>query len=405
MKNIVVIGGGAAGFFAAISCAENHPDYHITILEKSSTLLQKVKISGGGRCNVTHACFEPKELVKFYPRGEKQLLGPFTKFNPADTIEWFENHGVKLKAEEDGRMFPVTDSSQTIIDCFMGETVVLGIKVKTVLGVEGLIPPTSTEEKWKVITNKNFTIEADAVIITTGSGAQMWGIIEKLGHSIVPAVPSLFTFNIKDERIHGLEGLSVENATIQITGEPKLNSTGPLLITHWGTSGPGILRLSAWGARKLAALNHNFEISLNWIGEEPDDVKQKIKEFKEQHPKKNVSGNSPFSIPKRLWERLVKVAVPNTASINYADLSNQQIAQLTEQITISKYKVNGKSTYKDEFVTAGGVLLDEIDFKTMQSKKLQGLYFAGEVLDIDAITGGFNFQAAWTTGSIAGSSC
>ena len=406
MKNVIVVGGGAAGFFAAIACAENNPGYDITILEMSSQLLQKVMVSGGGRCNVTHACFDPHQLVKYYPRGEKQLLGPFTKFNPTNTVEWFEGRGVKIKAEVDGRMFPGSDSSQTIIDCFMNEANRLGIKIKTVVGVEDLIPPTGAENKWQVITNKNFGIAADAVIVTTGSSSRMWNILSKLGHTIVPAVPSLFTFNIKDERIKGLEGLSVENATVNITGDQKLKTTGPLLITHWGMSGPAILRLSAWGARVLADKKHLFEININWSSSEPGAVKETIKQFKQQHPKKAVAGNNLFGIPRRLWERFVQVAInnPSWSTINFADLSNKHIDQLATEITAAWYRVTGKSTYKDEFVTAGGIELDEVDFKTMQSKKLPCLYFAGEVLDIDAITGGFNFQAAWTTGWIAGTS-
>jgi predicted Rossmann fold flavoprotein len=344
--------------------------------------------------------------VKYYPRGEKQLLGPFTKFNPANTIEWFEERGVKIKAEADGRMFPVSDSSQTIIDCFLSEANRLGIKIKTVVGVEDLVPPMNAGDKWQVITNKNFKMTADAVIITTGSAPRMWSILSKLGHTLVPAVPSLFTFNIKEERIKGLEGLSVENASVNISGDPKLKTNGPLLITHWGMSGPAILRLSVWGARHLADKKHLFEINVNWINAEPEAVKQTIKQVKQEHPKKSVAGNSLQGIPKRLWERFVQAAIsgPSWSTINFADLSNKQIDQLVAEITAARYRVTGKSTYKDEFVTAGGIDLNEVDFKTMQSKKLPGLYFAGEVLDIDAITGGFNFQAAWTTGWIAGNS-
>lgn len=403
-KNIIVIGGGAAGFFAAIACAEAHPGYQVSILERSPNLLSKVKISGGGRCNVTHACFEPRQLVKYYPRGEKQLLGPFTRFNPSHTVDWFQSRGVELKREDDGRMFPVTDNSQTIINCFLNETKRVGVKVQTQLGVEELIPPNPQQAKWTVITTAGNSLMADAVIVAGGSSARVWGMVEKLGIKIVPAVPSLFTFNIMDDRIKGLEGLSVELATVTVI-DSKLKSEGPLLITHWGMSGPGILRLSAWGARELADKHHQFEISVNWCGTPTyQEVLEDIKQVKRRHAKKQVTANPLFNIPRRLWERLSGLVTGNKPLFNYADLSNKQIEQLAHEIAMGRYKVTGKSTFKDEFVTAGGVDLDEIDFKTMQSKKLPGLYFAGETLDIDAITGGFNFQCAWTTGWIAGTS-
>ena len=403
-KTIVVIGGGAAGFFAAMACAEMHSDYKVIILERSPNLLSKVKISGGGRCNVTHACFEPRQLVKNYPRGEKQLLGPFTRFNPNHTIDWFNARGVELKAEEDGRMFPVTDNSQTIIDCFLSEAKRLGVKIQTQVGAEELLPPVSEGNKWTVITNVGSLVMADAVIVTGGSSARIWAMVEKLGLNIVQPVPSLFTFNIKDERIKGLEGLSVEMASVSVV-QTKLKTEGPLLITHWGMSGPGILRLSAWGARLLAEKQHQFEIEVNWTGNHPvATVIEDIQQVKRRHSKKQVTGNPLFNIPRRLWERLSGLVTNNKPMFNFADLSNKQIEQLAREIAAGRYKVTGKSTYKDEFVTAGGVDLNEIDFKTMQSKKLPGLYFAGETLDIDAITGGFNFQSAWTTGFIAGTS-
>jgi len=405
MKNVIIAGGGAAGFFAAITCAENHPDYNITILEKSPKLLSKVKVSGGGRCNVTHACFDAKQLVKYYPRGEKQLLGPFTRFNPTNIIEWFEARRVALKTEKDGRMFPVTDSSQTIIDCFLKEAKRLGITIQTQVGLSDL--QLTANNEWSVTTTTGEVIEADAIIIATGGTPQIWSLLEKLGHWIIAPVPSLFTFNIKDKRIDGLSGLSVEKASVQIVSHPKLNAIGPLLITHWGMSGPAILRLSAWAAHELADMKYQFEIEVNWTGEDSiNDVKEAFKQFKQNHPKKSVINTPLFNLPKRLWERLVAFSIINnqSATINFADLSNKHIEQLASSITASRFKVSGKSTFKEEFVTAGGVALDEVDFKTMQSKKFPGLYFAGEVLDIDAITGGFNFQAAWTTGWISGNS-
>jgi len=309
-----------------------------------------------------------------------------------------------LKREDDGRMFPVTDNSQTIINCFLNETKRVGVKVQTQLGVEELIPPNPQQAKWTVITTAGNSLMADAVIVAGGSSARVWGMVEKLGIKIVPAVPSLFTFNIMDDRIKGLEGLSVELATVTVI-DSKLKSEGPLLITHWGMSGPGILRLSAWGARELADKHHQFEISVNWCGTPTyQEVLEDIKQVKRRHAKKQVTANPLFNIPRRLWERLSGLVTGNKPLFNYADLSNKQIEQLAHEIAMGRYKVTGKSTFKDEFVTAGGVDLDEIDFKTMQSKKLPGLYFAGETLDIDAITGGFNFQCAWTTGWIAGTS-
>lgn len=402
-KHIIVIGGGAAGFFSALACAESNPGARITILEKSPKLLEKVKISGGGRCNVTHACFEPKELVKHYPRGEKQLLGPFHKFFTNNTLEWFELRGVEIKAEDDGRMFPVTDSSQTIIDCFLSEARRLEVDIKTLTGVEDLIPPKHDKAHWQVITNKGTTLNADAVIVTTGSAARMWQILEKLGHRVIPPVPSLFTFNIKDERIKDLLGVSVELAEVKVNST-KFSARGPLLITHWGMSGPAILRLSAWGARDLAAVHHKFEITVNFVAAySPAEVLEHLKNYKQQNPKRQVNAHNLFGVPVRLWKQLV-AAVPGINENKWADLSNKQIDLMAKELSQATYKVNGKSTNKDEFVTAGGVDLDEVDFKTMQSKKHKGLYFAGEVLDIDAITGGFNFQAAWTTGWIAGNS-
>lgn len=395
-KQVIITGGGAAGFFTAINCAIKNPGYTITILERTSTVLNKVKISGGGRCNVTHACFEPKELVKFYPRGEKQLLGPFNRFNPTNTIQWFADRGVKIKREADGRMFPVTDSSQTIIDCFMAEVKRLGIHVKYSTGVSNLIP---ANNRWEVHTTSGQIIKADVVVVTAGSSHGVWDTLKQLGHTIVAPVPSLFAFNIKDERIKGLEGLSVPQAQVSVVNT-KLQATGPLLITHWGMSGPAILRLSAWGARALSAINHHFEIEVNWISQDLNTVKETLKQYKQNHPKKGVATTPLFDIPKRLWERITAQHITKPGT-NYADLSNSVIDALATEITRARYKVAGKSTNKDEFVTAGGVDLAEIDFRTMQSKKHSNLYFAGEVLDIDAITGGFNFQAAWTTAYIA----
>ncbi len=398
-KSIIIIGGGAAGFFAAINCAKKNPSYLVTILEKSSSVLSKVKISGGGRCNVTHACFDAKELAKHYPRGEKQLLGAFTKFNPSNTIDWFEQRGVEIKREDDGRMFPVSDSSQTIIDCFLSEAKEAGVVVRMQTGVEKL---SITNNQLSIHTSTNETLLADAVIVTTGSSHNVWTLLEKLGHKVIAPVPSLFTFNVNDERIEGLQGLAVQEAAVKICNSKSAFNIPPsaLLITHTGLSGPAILRLSAWGARELASVNHQFEIEVNWVNKDLNAVKETFKFFRQNHPKKNVASNSLFSVPKRLWERITTLNL-QSATLNFADLSNQQIESLGRELTVARFKVSGKSTFKDEFVTAGGVDLAEVDFRTMQSKIVPNLYFAGEVLDVDAITGGFNFQAAWTTAFIA----
>ncbi len=397
MKRVIIAGGGAAGFFAALSCAKHHPNYKVTILEKSQKLLAKVKVSGGGRCNVTHACFDARALVKYYPRGEKQLLGPFTRFNPTHTMDWFAQRGVKLKQETDGRMFPVTDSSQTIIDCFLKEADHYHIDIKTGVGLDKL---SRENNVWQVHTTDKRIFEADAVIITTGNSLQVWKAVENLGLPIIPPVPSLFTFNIHDSRLQNLQGVSVENASVAIHEKNGLQTNGPVLITHWGLSGPAVLKLSAWEARKLAAANYNFEIAVNWVGTlTKHQVSEEIKTYKNQYARKQVGKHPLFHISTRLWNALVK-----PTHLNYADLSRQQIEQMAESLSCSVFKVHGKSTFKEEFVTAGGVDLSEVDFKTMQSKNYPGLYFAGEVLDIDAVTGGFNFQAAWTTGYIAGCS-
>ncbi len=390
--DIIIVGGGAAGFFTAINIAEKNKHLKVAILERGKEVLSKVRISGGGRCNVTHACFVPNDLVKFYPRGEKELRGPFHHFCSGDTIEWFENHGVPLKIEEDGRMFPESNSSQTIIDCFTDNVHKLGIQVLTGQSVQSLF---QTEDFWKVETN-NETFACKKLIISAGSNPKVWEMLSELGHTIIPPVPSLFTFNIKDPRIKDLMGLSAF-ASVKVKGS-KLSASGPLLITHWGMSGPGILRLSAWGARELADKNYQFALLVNWLNdidlEEAVDV---LKSLKEEHSKKTIVKKSPFEFPNRLWESLV-LASGISQETKWADLSKKQLTQLAEQLTNGVFQVNGKSTFKEEFVTAGGVDLKEINFKTMESKLLPNLYLAGEVLNIDAITGGFNFQNAWTGG-------
>ncbi|HPJ10352.1 MAG TPA: NAD(P)/FAD-dependent oxidoreductase [Flavobacterium sp.] len=392
--DILVVGGGAAGFFTAINIAENQPKLKIAILERGQEVLTKVRVSGGGRCNVTHACFVPNELVKFYPRGEKELRGPFHQFCSGDTIEWFEKRGVELKIEEDGRMFPVSDSSQTIIDCFLSLAKKYKIEILTGQSVQSIF---KTEKTWKVETN-HAQFNCSKLIMTTGSNPKIWEMLKNLGHSIVDPVPSLFTFNIKDNRIKELMGVSAL-ASVKVKNS-KLKATGPLLITHWGMSGPGILRLSAWGARELAERNYQFVIEVNWLNDwSVGETETHLKELKLEHSKKVVIKKSPFDFPNRLWEKLV-LASGISAETKWADLSKKHLIDLSNQLTNAQFQVNGKSTFKEEFVTAGGIDLKEIDFKTMQSKILPDLYFAGEIVNIDAITGGFNFQNAWTSGYI-----
>lgn len=390
--DILIVGGGAAGFFSAINIAENNSNLKIAILERGKEVLTKVKISGGGRCNVTHACFIPNDLVKFYPRGEKELKGPFHQFCSGDTIEWFEKHGVELKIEEDGRMFPVSDSSQTIIDCFLTATKKLGIDILTGQSVQSIF---KGDGYWKVDTNQQ-SFKCDKLVIATGSNPKIWEMMEALGHTIEEPVPSLFTFNIKDARIKDLMGLSAQTS-VKVK-DSKLKASGPLLITHWGMSGPGILRLSAWGARELAAKNYQFTLQVNWLHETDfEEAITILKNLKEENAKKLLMKFCPFEFPKRLWESLV-TASGISAETKWADLSKKQLTDLANQLTNGQFQVNGKSTFKEEFVTAGGIHLKEIDFKTMQSKLHENLYFAGEILNIDAITGGFNFQNAWTGG-------
>lgn len=397
--DVLVIGGGAAGFFTAINAAENNPKLRIAILERSNKVLAKVKISGGGRCNVTHAEFDPMELVRNYPRGKKELLGPFHKFMTGDIMAWFEERGVGLKIEEDGRVFPVSNDSQTIIDCFLDEIKRNGV---TLLKKQSVMNLQKVEILWKVHT-KTDAFFAPKVLIASGSNNKMWNLLENFGHTIVPPVPSLFTFNIQDHRISDLPGVATNGVVciIDKEGNRVLESQGPLLITHWGMSGPAILKLSAWGARLLARMNYQFTIEVNWIADHPvEEAIQVMKSKKLMNGKKRVVKDVLFDLPRRLWNNLVE-ASDITSTDNWGDLSKKQYQKLAIELTRGRYLVEGKSTFKEEFVTAGGVKLSEIDFGTFESKIHSGLYFAGEVLDIDAITGGFNFQSAWTGGFLA----
>lgn len=397
--DILVIGGGAAGFFTAINAAENNKSLKIAILERGKEVLTKVKVSGGGRCNVTHAEFVPKQLAQNYPRGEKELLGSFHRFMTGDTIDWFEKRGVALKIEEDGRMFPTTDSSQTIIDCFTSETKRLGIKVLKNHSVKQL---SKHENKWLVATSEGDFL-AEKVVVATGSNPKIWKLLEQLGHSIEAPVPSLFTFNIKDPRILDLPGVATQAsvAVLDVAGKTMLESEGPLLITHWGMSGPAILKLSAWGARLLEATQYKFKIQVNWLYDaSKENIVEALKTLKLENAKQTIAKYTQFELPKRLWQSLLKAsAISDTQK--WADTTNIQLNTLAEQLTQGTFEVNGKSTFKEEFVTAGGIQLKEVDFKTFESRVCENLFFAGEVLNIDAITGGFNFQNAWTGGYLA----
>ncbi|UZR97861.1 NAD(P)/FAD-dependent oxidoreductase [Chondrinema litorale] len=392
--DVIVIGGGAAGFFGAIQCAERNPKLNILILERSAQVLGKVKISGGGRCNVTHGCFDPREMTGFYPRGIKELLGPFHQFLCGDMMGWLEDHGVSTKIEDDGRVFPVTDNSQTIIDCFIQQCRKNKIQITTGKSVTQIKP---TETGWRVQT-KEETFSADKVLLTTGSSPAVWKMLGKIGYDIIEPVPSLFTFNIKNPLLKDLLGIAVPNAEVKIKNTSFAES-GPLLITHWGLSGPAVLKLSAWAARELFDLNYNFTISVNWTGKSSEDIEAEIQQNRKTQGKKNVANLQIAQLPKRLWQRMVKLNLPE--NINYASMNSQQISAMVETITDCKIEVKGKSTFKDEFVTCGGIDTKNIHFKTMESKLHLGLHFAGEVTNIDAITGGFNFQAAWTTAFLA----
>lgn len=392
--DIIIVGGGAAGFFAAINTAENFPNLKIAILERGKDVLGKVKISGGGRCNVTHAEFIPKELTFNYPRGEKELLGPFHTFMTGDTMEWFEHRGVELKIEDDGRIFPVSNNSQTIIDCFLNETKKHNIDVLTSQGVKDII---YSNDKWEITTGSDI-FTSNKLLVATGSSPKMWGILKKLNHTITNPVPSLFTFNCKDNRIKDIPGVVAKHVTVKVL-ETDLESFGPVLITHWGFSAPSILKLSAFGALQLAQLDYKFTIEINFINLELETVLEQLKDIKLEEARKTVFKFAQFDLPKRLWHKLV-AAANITENTKWADLNKQQLNTLAKQLCQAEFKIDGKSTFKDEFVTAGGINLKEIDFKTYKSKQHNNLYFAGEVLNIDAITGGFNFQNAWTSGYI-----
>lgn len=393
--DVVIVGGGASGFFTAVELAGRRPELRIGILERGAEVLGKVKISGGGRCNVTHACFIPNELAKFYPRGGNELKSPFHIFCSGDTMQWFADRGVKLKIEDDNRMFPITDSSQTIIDCFVNEARKYGVKIITQTSVQSI---EKQEAQWLISTNKD-AFRADYLVMATGSNPKIWDICQKMGHQIVSPVPSLFTFNVKDAEYNQLMGISVENVSLKIK-EANLKSLGALLITHWGFSGPAILKLSAWGARELHQLNYHFTLQINWTADYSfNEILDELMEYKQQNAKKQIAKYTQYQLTNRLWQQLVQSSGISSSTI-WADATKKQLVKLAELLTNSTFEVKGKSTFKEEFVTAGGIELKEINFKTMESKLFPNLFFAGEILNIDAITGGFNFQNAWTTGFI-----
>jgi hypothetical protein len=413
-RHIVIAGGGAAGFFAAIACAEADPSADVRLFEATAHPLAKVRVSGGGRCNVTHACFEPRALVTRYPRGARELLGPLTRFGPRETVAWFAARGVPLKTEADGRIFPVTDDSATIVNCLQAAAAKAGAKVFTRCGLTkvGRVVPNApgpegalgTPRPTFVVTlTSGDQIPADRVLLATGGnkGSAGLAIAAALGHTVEAPVPSLFTFNIADPRLRDLAGLSVPLAATAVRGT-RLRETGPLLITHWGLSGPAILKLSAWGARELYALDYRFTLGLNWVAPRTLELaRAELAALRAAHPKRQLATANPFGLPARLWERLL-AAAGLALDATWSGVANAALAALAAQLAGAEFTVTGKSTNKEEFVTCGGVRLREVDFAVMESRLCPGLYFAGEVLDIDGLTGGFNFQSAWTTGWHAG---
>ena len=396
---LVVIGGGAAGFWGAIACAEAYPQARITILEASPQLLTKVRISGGGRCNVTHACFEPTALVGQYPRGAKALRGAFSRFQPQDTVRWFQAHGVRLKTEADGRMFPTTDDSETIVACLMRTANQLGIQVRIGASVTHL---TQQEPGFTVQLKSGEMLKCDRILLATGSHPLGYRLVQQLGHPLIPSVPSLFTFKMNDPRLQGLAGIAVDPVQLRLVADDEtFDQTGPLLVTHWGLSGPAVLKLSAWGARALHQARYRGTLTINWLPEHAyDAVRQQLLAAKMEVAKRAIANHCPVNLPQRLWHRLLTAAdIPRDK--RWADLSKKNLTPLLRELTQGQYEITGKGVFKDEFVTCGGVDLNQINFKTMESRCCPGLHFAGEVIDVDGITGGFNFQNAWTTAWLA----
>ncbi|NJR48616.1 MAG: NAD(P)/FAD-dependent oxidoreductase [Leptolyngbyaceae cyanobacterium CSU_1_3] len=397
---IVVIGGGAAGFFSAICAAQTHPHAQVTLLEASRQPLAKVRVSGGGRCNVTHACFDPALLVQNYPRGGKALRGAFSQFQAKDTVEWFGDRQVKLKTEADGRMFPTTDNSETIAHCLIEQAHEAGVNLWLGASVRSV---NRKEEGFQVELRSGETLLGDRLLLATGSSPQGYEFARSLGHTIESPVPSLFTFNLSDDRLQDLAGISVNSVRLRLqVGDQKLEQTGAVLITHWGLSGPAVLKLSAWGARALHEHRYQATLTIHWLAQQnPETLRSQLLAVKSQLPQRTIAASCPVLLPRRLWERLIG-HVGIQKETRWAELSNKILNLLIQELTQGQYSVNGKGIFKEEFVTCGGVTLKEVNFKTMESRTCPGLYFAGEVLDIDGVTGGFNFQSAWTTAWIAG---
>lgn len=397
-----IIGGGAAGFFSAVTLAQKNPDADVSIFDSSKQFLRKVKISGGGRCNVTHSCFEPKELALHYPRGEKELKGAFYTWQPRDTVDWFEERGVQIKTEDDGRMFPVSDNSQSIIDCLHRQVIKNGVVLCEGIGVKSLL---HEEEQFTLGFSNGMSKRFDRVCVATGSmkSSSLTTSLEKLGHSIEPLAPSLFAFDITDERLKELAGISLENVSVRVKSNGK-SQTGPILITHRGLSGPAILKLSAWEARQLNESDYQFEIELNWLGVRTEsDLQTLFARMRNQKGQQLVKTKLFEELPRRLWEKILS-SVKIEGTLQWAQLPKKLEAQLIKELITAIFQVRGKTMNKEEFVTCGGIRLKEVNFKKMESRVIPHLYFAGECLDYDGITGGFNFQGAWTTGYIAGTS-
>ena len=400
---VAVIGGGAAGFFAAITCAQLNPNLQVYLFEKTSKLLSKVKISGGGRCNVTHNCFNPNQLTHYYPRGGKFLKTGFKIFGAEETVNWFVQKGVNLKTEADGRMFPVTDDSATIVNCLLNQAQKVGVKININTAVQEIKPPENEDAGFQLKLSGGQEMKVAKVLISTGGNPkpESYAWLQALGHTINRPVPSLFTFNVPGSPLKELQGISVNQAKVKIAGQ-ALENEGPLLVTHWGFSGPAVLKLSAWAARALHDLDYKFQVLLNLAPAYTETtLRQELTDYRQQYPKRIVAGNPIFNIPQRLWKALTELAAIPEKTI-WAELPAKNQNKLVEQLLRAPFEVKGKTTFKEEFVTCGGVDLAEINPETMESKILPNLYFAGEVLDIDGVTGGFNFQAAWTTGYLAG---
>lgn len=399
-KKLVVIGGGAAGFFAAVNTARLSTHWSVTLLEKSREVLSKVRISGGGRCNVTHHCFDPEIMSKAYPRGSRELRWAFERFQAEDTVKWFTERGVKLKTEEDGRMFPVTDDSATIINCLKREAETQGVEVLTKTKAEAV--NIRGNSKYEVTVKHKNPIECDAVLVASGGSNResTYEWLHDLGHATVKPVPSLFTLNFRNKIFEDLSGISVPEASVEIPGT-SFEHTGPVLITHWGLSGPAVLKTSAWAARYLYEQEYHFIVKVNWTyPADLNNVRKELKELRASNARKMITNQHRYEIPNRLWDRFLELSDIDP-SRRWAEISNRQVHELAEQLANGKYEIQGKTTYKKEFVTSGGIPLQEVDFGSMESKIHPGLYFAGEVLNIDGITGGYNFQSAWTTGWIA----